>query len=119
MNKLAQYLAINKGKWVHKSELIAKGIYLEETKGHDTCAKANTDRIKNNKDFYERTSDYYILLDNNKFKIAENKEEMLPYLLKDFNKAILQLKRYYGALKTLQLDGTYDLIKESFNEIFG
>lgn len=108
---LYEFLLKNPSVWKTKEEILAETDLFNRSIGkHDICANINTSRIRLNKAVFEGQLEHLVLLDNNKLKIAETKEEALAYLKRDFMNGVKLLKRYYGNIAVIKREGHSKLI---------
>lgn len=110
----------NPYRWISKEEIMERiPEVASESKAtsHDVCSNLNLIRIRLNRAGAEGQHYNVILLDNNKFKIAANKDEAEKYLHKDKEDGLKKLVRYYENMKILKRDGQGRLMDNQNNLI--
>ena len=108
---LYDFLLKNRSRWVSKEEILNETILFNRSYGkHDICSNINTTRIRLNQAVFEGKLEHLVLLDDNKLKLAETKEEAINYLKRDFINAIKLLKRYYNNVAVIKRNGQGKLL---------
>lgn len=94
-------------RWVKKETLIS--VYpdlfnTQDATSHDICSTLNAIRLRINEAASLGFVNHIVLLNNNTFKIAKNREEALKYCKKDYDRAIKLLVRFYQNIGVIKRD---------------
>lgn len=107
-------------EWVSKIEIINDLEHLfgkTDATSHDICSTLNLIRIRLNNAASYGLVEHIILLDNNKFKIAKDKEEAKKYCQKDYDNAMKLIVRYWLNIGVIKRDGQGRLFDSEGNPV--
>lgn len=102
-------------RWIPKQTLVDvfPNIFTKsDSTSHDICSTLNAMRLRINEAASQGIINHIVLLNNNHFKIAKNKEEAEKYCKKDYDKAMKLLVRYYQNIGVIKKNGQGVFINE-------
>ena len=110
---LEQVYLNDKERWVSKEEImyvLPELFNKSDATSHDICSTLNAIRIRLNENAYNGVINHIVLLTNNCFKLAKDREEAERFCKRDYDNAMKLLTRYWHNIGVIKQDGQGKLI---------